>query len=304
MERQTRQGSGEQGAADAEWAGFEWAARAGAVDAVLEGLHRKATMRRRRRVAAVAAASLAALVVATGLGLRGQDRGETLAHERDPPLIKIMEPERQTLPDGSTVLLRDNASLAVNYGAQQRRIVLVAGAAHFEVMKDASRPFVVVAGGTEVRAVGTAFTVEQGASEVTVVVTHGTVAVNRDGGSGQPGAQPVLVSAGRAVQVHSTSGSGTEPLAVVELKSAEFAGSIAWQIPRFEFSGSSLGDVVATFNRYNDVRLVIEDEALRDLRLSGVMRADRIDELVRMLEANLPVRARRREGEIILSGTK
>ena len=50
------------------------------------------------------------------------------------------------------------------------------GEAHFQVAKNANRPFVVQAGAVEFRAVGTAFDVQLGATQVQMIVTEGRVA--------------------------------------------------------------------------------------------------------------------------------
>ena len=57
------------------------------------------------------------------------------------------------LPAGSRAELRDDARLSTEFTAGVRRVVLDRGEAHFEVQKDPARPFVVVAGRLEVRAV-------------------------------------------------------------------------------------------------------------------------------------------------------
>ena len=74
------------------------------------------------------------------------------------------------LPDGSRTELNAASSLGVVYGESRRRVVLERGVGLFEVAKDKSRPFEVVAGHTVVRAVGTRFLVQRhrdGSVEVT-----------------------------------------------------------------------------------------------------------------------------------------
>ena len=54
-------------------------------------------------------------------------------------------------------------------------------------------------------------------------------------------------------------------------------------------------------NRYNRLQFTIGDESLGALRLSGALRADKVDALVQILESDFPVRAERRgELEIVL----
>jgi transmembrane sensor len=81
------------------------------------------------------------------------------------------------LNDGSIVNLEPETVLRVNLGSHQRYVVLARGRALFHVAKDPSRPFIVHAGGTNVRAVGTIFGVEQKNQNIIVTVSEGKVGV-------------------------------------------------------------------------------------------------------------------------------
>ena len=61
-----------------------------------------------------------------------------------------------TLEDGSQVQLDTASQAEIEFNATSRRIYLLQGKAHFEVAKNAERPFEVYVGGGLVRAVGTA----------------------------------------------------------------------------------------------------------------------------------------------------
>lgn len=87
--------------------------------------------------------------------------------------------ERVLLADGSTLELNASSEVQVRFAAQERRVALLAGEAHFTVAPDAARPFVVEAGGVAVRAVGTAFNVRLAPEAVEVLVTEGRVAVGK-----------------------------------------------------------------------------------------------------------------------------
>ena len=81
------------------------------------------------------------------------------------------------LKDGSIVNLEPETALRVNIGSRQRYIVLARGRALFHVAKDPARPFIVHAGDTDVRAVGTIFGVEQRGQDIIVTVSEGKVGV-------------------------------------------------------------------------------------------------------------------------------
>jgi transmembrane sensor len=81
------------------------------------------------------------------------------------------------LADGSVVQVDPETRLRVAYEANIRSVFLQRGRALFHVAKNAHRPFVVKVDDTTVRAVGTAFAVEQGQDSVVVTVAEGKVAV-------------------------------------------------------------------------------------------------------------------------------
>src|SRR5882724_8756241 len=81
------------------------------------------------------------------------------------------------LNDGSVVNLEPETALRVNFGRLQRHVILTRGRALFHVAKDSVRPFIVHAGDTNVRAVGTIFGVEQKNENIIVTVSEGKVGV-------------------------------------------------------------------------------------------------------------------------------
>ena len=74
----------------------------------------------------------------------------------------------------------------------------------------------------------------------------------------------------------------------------------SWPIPRLEFSGTPLKEVIAKINRHNRQQFVIADPTLENLALSGILRADKTDALVKMLESEFYLIAERRAQQIIL----
>jgi transmembrane sensor len=81
------------------------------------------------------------------------------------------------LNDGSVVNLEPETVLRVDLGKVQRYVVLTRGRALFHVAKNPARPFIVHAGDTNVRAVGTIFGVEQKNQNIIVTVSEGKVSV-------------------------------------------------------------------------------------------------------------------------------
>jgi len=95
-----------------------------------------------------------------------------------------------TLEDGSVVTLNTDTELAVTYSRSERRIQLAHGQALFSVMKG-TRPFIVAAGSSETRALGTRFEVYRGPADVSVTLVEGSVSVLPEAaGQGSSGPNP------------------------------------------------------------------------------------------------------------------
>jgi transmembrane sensor len=276
----------------------------GAVEKVLAGVEARAYKRwQRRKMAGVA------LLVALlgGVSWPLQRAVDENAADTQPITMMVSQPQRKMLPDGSIVELKDGANITIDYSSQIRLITLIGGTAHFQVVKNSGSPFIVRASGRHVRAVGTAFTVELDANEMTVLVTEGTVAVGEQvkeqrAASADSHARMVpseLVDAGHSIVFDLSAQRARLPI-VRAVSQDELERRAAWRYPRLHFSGAALGEVVALLNRYNRIQLVIADPSLVGLKLSGALRASKVDALVQLLESDHQVKAEWRETEIVL----
>lgn len=215
-----------------------------------------------------------------------------------PDTAVVLTSERRALPDGSVVEYPAGTQFTVEFSPTVRRVSLQRGDAHFQVAKDAARPFQVTAGGVDVRAVGTAFALQYSGLAVDVLVTEGRVTVGPVRSEASVAkSDPALVAAGHRVTMEGPDAAKPEVLAVTE---AEIDERLAWRKPRVEFSGTPLAKVVALLNRHNDLRIVIDDPALEATPLSGVFRLNDTEAFVRILERGLGVRAERRGRDIVL----
>lgn len=106
------------------------------------------------------------------------------------------------LNDGSVVRLAGSSSIAVRESRRSREVT-IDGRAFFAVAHDPSKPFVVRAGASDVRAIGTRFTVEASEDLLRVVVIEGSVAV----GSGDE-AEEIQLHTGQVASL----ASGERPL--------------------------------------------------------------------------------------------
>ncbi|MBI5382329.1 MAG: FecR domain-containing protein [Opitutae bacterium] len=290
---------------DAAWRTLDQPSHRGQTDQVLAVLHTRVRRRRWQRLAV--AASMAILLTATWhwSDLRRTGDDELSRTTR----AAVILPSMRSLPDGSVVELGNDAAIAVDYSSTERRVTLQRGEAHFRVAKNPARPFIVTAAGTEVRAVGTAFSVQLGVKSVEVVVTEGRVAVDAAPAAAPaqttataqpPSPQPTYVDAGAGVVVTSPEKPNTSPK-VEPVPDNEIGERLAWRQPRLEFTNTPLIEAVALLNRHNPVQFAIEDADLAKARVSGLFGAQNIESFVRLLEISLRVEAERRSPtEIVL----
>lgn len=219
------------------------------------------------------------------------------------PLMPLIE-QRQ-LTDGSIVQMNRWAVVTSRFTSGERRVRLERGEAHFQVKKDAARPFIVEVAGVAVRAVGTAFNVRCASSSVEVLVTAGQVAVQKVASPDRvTGTDRSSLSAGTLLAAGECAlvllDLGAPPPTVQHLSPGEIEARLAWQPRRLEFTATPLAEIVAEFNRRNPVRLTLASDELASLRLSLAFRSDNVEGFVRLLVSHFGVRAEWRDPHEIL----
>jgi transmembrane sensor len=167
------------------------------------------------------------------------------------------------LNDGSVVFLNTNSEMIVRYSQSQRNIELVRGEALFDVAKNKARPFIVKTGSTQVRAVGTSFSVKVLANQpVQVLVREGVVEVKRQD---VPVAPPVLIAANnRAIAPPDA------PIVAEPVETAEVGRALAWRVGRLAFHGEPLNVAASEFARYSPVRIRIDDPEVANKKVIGL----------------------------------
>lgn len=176
---------------------------------------------------------------------------------------EVGEQRLLALDDGSRVRLNTDSAVRVVFWGDTRRVFLRRGEAFFEVAHDASRPFVVDAGGTEVRALGTRFDVRRAGDAVEVILVDGRVRVeDRRGGVAElaPRQQLRVTDAGL---------SRVRPA---------LAGAPSWTTGRLTFRDTPLAAAVAEVNRYSERKVELVDAAsLADEPVSGMFDAGDVE---------------------------
>lgn len=266
-----------------------------------------------RRFHRALAAGIAALVIAGVASWYGSTRGP----DYRTPVGSIAS---VPMTDGSEITLNTDSAIHVAMNARERQVRLDQGEAFFEVAKDPDRPFVVIAGSKRVVAVGTKFSVRRIGNDVRVFVTEGKVRFEDDSldaatqsSAGPPGSASHEAAAAPGGEAAPTAGgailmpagtigrAGDSGILVQTRPLPEVEEYLSWRTGYLIFRETLLADAVGEFNRYNAIKIVVEDPEVAAIALSGRFRATNFEAFVRLIEDGFPVRARRADGRIILT---
>lgn len=229
-------------------------------------------------------------------------------------VTQVGEQRSIALADGSTVELNSRSRVRVRYSEHERSLDLLEGQALFRVAKDASRPFVVTADGTRVRAVGTQFDVNKRREGTVVTVVEGRVSVLTDIAHPRIDAVSVDVSAPSMrladQERASEPASGIllaagEQLTVTDTAAKEILGSnvakaIAWTQRQFVFDAATLDEVAEEFNRHNQRQLIVQDPGLYGFHISGVFASTDPEALLQFLRERAGVQVVETDAAIYL----
>lgn len=198
------------------------------------------------------------------------------------------------LKDGSVVTLNTASEILVNYSEKLRSVELVHGEVLFDVAKNKARPFVVAAGDTSVRVVGTSFSVRRfDAAPIQVLVREGIVEVFKP----TAGAKPIRISA----NTMALAPLDDADIAARPVPAAQLHRAMAWQEGQIAFEGETLAQAAAEFSRYSDTRIIIDDPALAKEEIAGLFNATDPVGFAHTIAISLNAHARIGEGEVRLT---
>jgi transmembrane sensor len=226
-----------------------------------------------------AMASLAAVGLALGSASYLQSDRAELQIAAGPML-----PGQLRLTDGTTVTFMDGAWVNPQLSDKERRIILNGGRARFDVAHDAARPFIVVAGRSETRAIGTVFEIDAREADPRIRLIKGSVEVRAS-----PTGKPLRLIPGEIAEVPA-SGPRLVPAMVSPVPAALLDAD---KLP--------LGAIIDTAAKTNAIPIRLADPALASLKVTGRFDVTDSRRLARKLAAALDLSVNDRDGEIILS---
>jgi len=175
------------------------------------------------------------------------------------------------LPDGTHAWMNSASTLRFpTRFAGPRREVSLSGQGYFEVAKNTSHPFIVHAGTTDIKVLGTSFDImaygDEPESNTTLV--EGSVLVNHQGADHllKPGQQANLDLTTRSMAI----------------RTADIDEVIAWKNGKFQFGKSNIKIIMRQIARWYDVEIEYRGD-LSDIQLTGII--SRKGEVTQLLDA-------------------
>jgi len=239
-----------------------------------------------------AAAIAAVLLVCVGLGAAYLQLRGTV----DQPFETAIGRQRSLkLADGTHIELNTNTLIHTSMSAGARTVKLDRGQAYFEVVHDARRPFVVIAGNRRITDLGTKFSVFRDGDRVEVVVKEGQVRIDLIG------EDPAITAAVPVVAERNTVVIARDAETLVAVKpQQDIDHEMSWRSGLLFFSQEPLADVANDINRYNTRKIEVVGAA-RDIRIGGSFRKDNIEGFKQLLRDGFGLKIVEADNKIVIS---
>lgn len=256
---------------------------------------------------AVAVSLVAALSLVYFLSANA-DHGKLATVSENPSNKVMVEQGSRTkiqLPDGSQVWVNSGSTISYeNFYKANTREVQLNGEAYFDVVRDPEHPFIVHTSGIDIKVLGTAFNVKAYQAESTIEATliHGSIEVINKNRPGSPkimlkpheklvySKYPVADTRDQRAEVKPA-----EPDAysiTIKPISKEIADSniveTAWVYNKLSFEDERFEDLAHKMEKWYNLRIVIDNEKLKNYRISGSFINETPEEALKELQFLVP----------------
>ncbi len=228
---------------------------------------------------------------------------------------------RYSFPDGSEVTLNAGSTLKFdNSFGIKTRMVQLEGEGYFKVKEDTVRPFIVETPFLNVTALGTEFNIKAYADDKTVETTlvKGSVKIEPSDATSssevtilKPNQKFTYYKEGtgnenRAMEPVKESGKAIQPLPVrnkIELQkpvkeNVNVEPLVSWKENRWIFQQESLQQIAIELERRFDVKINFDSERLKTRRFTGILIAEPIDQVLKVMSLAAPINYKL-EGRVI-----
>ncbi|MET3880234.1 FecR domain-containing protein [Chitinophaga sp. OAE865] len=246
----------------------------------------------RRLVAVAAAASL--LTAAWGIWQFVRPTAPVLQQLSSAPGGK----SKVILPDGSIVWLNHGTQLNYEknkFGKLHREVTLT-GEAFFDIAKNEGLPFIIHAGKVNIRVLGTAFNVKAytGDSTVSATLVSGKIAVSFH-------EQTVVLQPKEKLTIPLTRVIPVFRQQHLETDSSGQLPGISWLNNKLAFDNETFGELAVKMHNWYGVTFHFESPGLEQLRFSGIIDTESLEEALKMLQLSRPFNFRINGKEVLVS---
>lgn len=197
---------------------------------------------------------------------------------------RVME---YVLPDSTVVSLCSNSRLTFANNFKKNRSLTFEGLGFFKVKRDESHPFVIKTSLSEVKVLGTSFTVSTSENNTEVVVLTGKVAFFAPNMS----ADTVYLEKGEKGVFNSNSGS-------INKQENDNGNFLAWKSQKLIFENTPMEQVLRDLENYYQVKIMVESPNIYKLNYTSVFVDAALTEVLKEVEDVLNIQART-EGKTI-----
>ena len=212
------------------------------------------------------------------------------------------------LPDGTVVLLNSDSKILYDLDMQNRnqRDVILSGEAFFKVAHDKKRPFVVKTNTIAIKVLGTEFNVKAypGDLKSETTLLKGSIELTINGRSEQkiilkPSEKFALVNKDtRLAEKNSNSVLMIENISPVKLGDIEYIEETSWTENKFVFQNESFEELLPKLERWYNVRIILEDPAIRSYRFTGIFIDENISQALEAMQLIKPFNYKLTENEV------
>lgn len=193
------------------------------------------------------------------------------------------------LADGTEVILNAGSKLTynTNYGEKERAVKLD-GEAYFKVVKNIDKPFTVLTSDLVVKAYGTEFNVKSYAEESTIETTliEGRVGVQRNFKLNSKISKEFFLKTNEQVSFHKAikTVDKQKNAKIFISRNIDVKQFTAWVDDRINMKSEMLSELVICLERKYNVKIHFNEEELRELRFTGVLENETIEQVMRAIK--------------------
>lgn len=239
-----------------------------------------------------------AMILKDGYGLDYQSKTEALASGvvLENVIVTPVGGEYQvTLSDGTKVWM--NAKSEIRYPVKftgDTRKVAVVGEVYFEVAKDKNRPFLVEAGGVEIKVLGTQFNVMAYEDEDKIETTLVEGSVELKGKGFDDMVSKIVLKPGDKADYSLVNRK-------VEVSKVNTDLYTAWIKGKFVFEKEDLGAIMRKLERWYNVKVFYQSQDLKDYRFSArIDRYGNIENVLSKMELTTKVKFDIENGNVVV----